>query len=70
MIYVNRWRSTAAILKKNKIELLEIKTNAEMENSFGGFNNRLNIVGRISELKDRPIEIIQAKTQRKIMQNT
>lgn len=41
-----------------------------MENSFGGFNNRLNIVGRISELKDRPIEIIQAKTQRKIMQNT
>lgn len=38
---------------------------SEMENWFGGFNNRLNIVGGIRELKARPREIIQAKTERK-----
>lgn len=36
-----------------------------MENSFDGFNDRLNTIDEgISELEDRPREIIQTKTQR------
>ena len=54
-------------IKKNKMEILELKnTETKIKNLVDGINSRMGITEeRVSEQKDRIIEITQSKHQRK-----
>ena len=59
-------------IKKNTVEILELKnTISEIKNSLDGFNIRLDTAQeKVSELKDRSIEIIQNETEGEKMKIT
>lgn len=59
------------IIKRKQIENLELKnTIAEKTNSLRGFNSRFEQAAeRISELKDRVIEITQSNQKKKEFKN-
>lgn len=53
------------ILKRIKIEILELKSTTEMKNLLERHNSRFKLAGdRISELNDRSTEIFQSKNQK------
>lgn len=53
-------------IKKNQMEILDLKnTIAEIKSSTDGLNSRMvRTKGRIHQLEDRTIEIIQSEQQR------
>lgn len=53
-------------IKRNQIEILELKSSIEMKNPLEGLNGRFKEAGgQISKYEDRSIELIQSDRKKK-----